>query len=84
VVLHYKAFYFGKTIKHVPKLEISHCRKNWIKEKTNFLAIGPVVFAPGTQTCATELKKWEYSISNGFIQPFLHFTTHVPFDFLLA
>jgi hypothetical protein len=23
--------------------------------------IGPVVFAPGTQTCATELKKWDYS-----------------------
>jgi hypothetical protein len=24
----------------------------------NFFAIGPVVFAPGTQTYATELKKW--------------------------
>jgi hypothetical protein len=28
------------------------------KEKTNFFSIGPVVFASGTQTCATELKKW--------------------------
>jgi hypothetical protein len=24
----------------------------------SFFRIGPVVFAPGTQTCATELKKW--------------------------
>jgi hypothetical protein len=29
-----------------------------VSEKTNFFVIGPVVFAPGTQTYATELKKW--------------------------
>jgi hypothetical protein len=28
--------------------------------------IGPVVFAPGNQTCATELKKW--SISNFLLE----------------
>jgi hypothetical protein len=42
----------------VPKLEISHCRKKLIQEKTNFFAIGPVVFAPRTRTYATELKEW--------------------------
>jgi hypothetical protein len=46
--------------KHVPKLEISHCRKiRW--EKPNLFAIGPVVFAPRTQTYATELKKMTIS-----------------------
>jgi hypothetical protein len=28
------------------------------KIRFNFSAIGPVVFAPRNQTCATELKKW--------------------------
>jgi hypothetical protein len=32
--------------------------KTFYLGKPNFFAIGPVVFAPGTQTYATELKKW--------------------------
>jgi hypothetical protein len=50
VILHYKTFYFGNW-KYVPKLEISHC---------NLFVIGPVVFAPRTQTYATELTKIGY------------------------
>jgi hypothetical protein len=45
----------------MPKLEISHCRKNLIYEKPNFFVISPVVFAPGTQTYVTELTKIAYS-----------------------
>jgi hypothetical protein len=40
------------------KLKILTDIKIKIKEKPNFFTIGPVVFSPGTQTCATELKKW--------------------------
>jgi hypothetical protein len=53
------------SVKHVPKLEISHCRKNLIQEKPNFFAIGPVVFAPRTQTYATELKEWTLDLTLG-------------------
>jgi hypothetical protein len=44
VILHYKTFYFGKT-----------CAE---KINPNLFTIGPVVFAPRTQTYATELKEW--------------------------
>jgi hypothetical protein len=32
-----------------------------IKEKTNFFTIGPVVYAPGTQTLCDRTKKWTIS-----------------------
>jgi hypothetical protein len=32
-----------------------------IRSTKNLFTIGPVVFATGTQTCATELKKIDYS-----------------------
>jgi hypothetical protein len=48
--------------KHVPKLEITQCRKNSIHEKPNrdFFAISPVGFAPHTQTYAnrTSIAHW--------------------------
>jgi hypothetical protein len=47
VILHYKTFYFGKT-----------CAETWnfsLPKKLD-LTISPVVFAPRTQTYATELK----------------------------
>jgi hypothetical protein len=31
---------------------------NLFKKKQTFFAIGPVAFAPGTQTYATELTEW--------------------------
>jgi hypothetical protein len=31
-------------------------------QKPTFFVIGPVVFAPGTQTCTTELKKWSINV----------------------
>jgi hypothetical protein len=39
-------------------IEISHCQQNSIYEKPNIFAIGAVVFAPHSQTYATELKKY--------------------------
>jgi hypothetical protein len=41
----------------VPKLEIS---QKIDLRKTNFFTIGPV--APGTQMCATEIKKMDYKM----------------------
>jgi hypothetical protein len=37
-------------------LKFLTAQKIRFKKKTNIFAIGLVVFAPGTQTCATELK----------------------------
>jgi hypothetical protein len=55
VMLRYKTFYFGKMCRNLKFLTAEKIR---FKKKQAFFAIGPVVFAPGTQTCATELKKW--------------------------
>jgi hypothetical protein len=42
----------------IEKLKILTDIKIRFKKKLNFFTIGPVVFAPDTQTSATELKKW--------------------------
>jgi hypothetical protein len=52
VILH-KTFYFGKTCRN---LKFLTAEKIWFKK--NFFMIDQVVFVPGTQTYATELKKW--------------------------
>jgi hypothetical protein len=36
--------------------------KNFLFKKKNFFAIGPVVFAPRSQTYATGLKKWTLGV----------------------
>jgi hypothetical protein len=55
MILHYKHFYFGKT--YAETCNFSLPKKLDLNENF-FFKIGPVVFAPGTQTCVTELKKW--------------------------
>jgi hypothetical protein len=54
VILHYNTFYFGKTCAETLKFSLP---KKYDLQKKMFV-IGPVVFAPGIQTFATELKKW--------------------------
>jgi hypothetical protein len=54
MILHYKTFYFGKT--SAETWHVSLPKKLDIRK--NKLAICPVVFAPRTQTYATQLKQW--------------------------
>jgi hypothetical protein len=59
VILHYKFFYFGKICAETWNFSLP---KKKDLRKNSFFAIGPVVFAPRTQTYATELNKWKLAV----------------------
>jgi hypothetical protein len=54
VILHYKAFYFGKTCAETLNFSLP---KKLDLRKTKLFRDRPSSFAPGTQTYVTELKK---------------------------